>query len=150
VGVSNKYGPRSWARYPIFWQLKSIGKLPNPDPSDVEPYNKEQEMKQLANIKIDPAYEAARGDLRKQAQEWAGLKVDPNAELFVFVGRWSVQKGIDLIADVFPAVLDKHANVQLICVGPVIDLHGKFAALKLEQSEWNSAIFTSNANDKQS
>ncbi|SMR54883.1 unnamed protein product [Zymoseptoria tritici ST99CH_3D1] len=133
VGVSNKYGPRSWARYPVFWQLKAIGKLPNPDPSDVEPYNKEAEMKQLANIKIDPAYEAARGDLRKQAQEWAGLKVDPEAELFVFVGRWSVQKGIDLIADVFPAVLDKHANVQLICVGPVIDLHGKFAALKLEQ-----------------
>ena len=41
-------------------------------------------------------------------------------------------KGVDLIADVFPAVLDKHKNVQLIAVGPVIDLHGKFAALKLD------------------
>jgi alpha-1,3-glucan synthase len=30
VGVSNKYGPRSYARYPIFWGLKEIGKLPNP------------------------------------------------------------------------------------------------------------------------
>lgn len=48
------------------------------------------------------------------------------------MGRWSVQKGVDLIADVFPAVLDKHPEVQLICIGPVIDLHGKFAALKLE------------------
>lgn len=35
------------------------------------------------------------------------------------------------IADVFPALLDKHADIQLICVGPMIDLYGKFAALKL-------------------
>ena len=46
-------------------------------------------------------------------------------QLFLF-------QGVDLIADVFPAVLDKHKNVQLIAVGPVIDLHGKFAALKLD------------------
>src|SRR5438045_5373125 len=37
VGVSNKYGERSYARYPIFWGLKKIGKLPNPDPSDIAP-----------------------------------------------------------------------------------------------------------------
>lgn len=35
------------------------------------------------------------------------------------------------IADVFPALLDKNPNIQLICVGPLIDLYGKFAALKL-------------------
>ena len=39
--------------------------------------------------------------------------------------------GIDLIADVFPAILESNSKVQLICVGPVIDLYGKFAALKL-------------------
>ena len=55
------------------------------------------------------------------------------AELFVFVGRWSQQKGVDLIADVFPAVLKANSKVQLIAVGPVIDLYGKFAALKLEK-----------------
>lgn len=130
VGVSNKYGSRSYARYPIFWALKEIGKLPNPDPTDTEPWDEEAEAKQV--ITIDPAMEAARGDLRKQAQEWANLTVDPNANLFVFVGRWSVQKGVDLIADVFPAVFEKHKDVQLICIGPVIDLYGKFAALKLE------------------
>lgn len=27
VGVSNKYGERSYARYPIFWGLKRIGKV---------------------------------------------------------------------------------------------------------------------------
>lgn len=55
------------------------------------------------------------------------------AELFVFVGRWSLQKGVDLIADIFPQIMDKHENVQLICIGPTIDNHGKFAALKLEK-----------------
>ena len=128
VGVSKKYGARSYARYPIFWGLKEIGNLPNPDPTDTAPLDPEAENRPIV---VDPAYEAARGDLRRQAQEWAHLDVNPNAELFVFVGRWSVQKGIDLIADVFSRVLDKHANVQLICVGPVIDMHGKFAALKL-------------------
>lgn len=59
------------------------------------------------------------------------LKQDPDAELFVFVGRWSNQKGVDAIADVFPSIMERHPRVQLICVGPVIDLYGKFAALKL-------------------
>ncbi|KAI9742079.1 MAG: Cell wall alpha-1,3-glucan synthase ags1 [Cirrosporium novae-zelandiae] len=130
VGVSNKYGARSYARYPIFWGLKEIGKLPNPDPSDTAPWDREAEAKQV--ITVDPVFEASRADLRRQAQEWAQLDVNPQAELFVFVGRWSNQKGVDLIADVFPAVLEKHSNVQLICVGPVIDLYGKFAALKLD------------------
>lgn len=129
VGVSKKYGDRSYARYPIFWGLKEIGKLPNPDPSDTEPWDPEAEARQA--ITVDPAYEASRVDLRCQAQEWAHLDVNPGAELFVFVGRWSVQKGVDLIADVFPAILEKHRNVQLICIGPVIDMYGKFAALKL-------------------
>ncbi|KAJ5766305.1 uncharacterized protein N7511_003921 [Penicillium nucicola] len=120
VGVSNKYGDRSYARYPIFWGLKEIGKLPNPDPSDTEPWDPETEANQV--IKVDQAYEQSRGDDRSKAQKWAGLNVDPAAELFVFVGRWSVQKGVDLIADVFPAILEKHSNVQLICIGPVIDI----------------------------
>jgi len=128
VGVSKKYGKRSLARYPILWGLQNIGALPNPDPTDTAPVNK---AATITSATVDLDKERARGELRKQAQEWAGLNVDPNAELFIFVGRWSMQKGIDLIADIFPWVLEKHKNTQLICVGPVIDLYGKFAALKL-------------------
>jgi alpha-1,3-glucan synthase len=89
VGVSNKYGKRSYARYPIFWGLKEVGRLPNPDPSDTAPWEPSQENEEIV---VDPAYEASRGDLRVQAQQWAGLEEDPTAELFVFVGRWSNQK----------------------------------------------------------
>ena len=47
--------------------------------------------------------------------------------------RWSNQKGVDAIADVFPFIMERYSRVQLICVGPVIDLYGKFAAIKLAQ-----------------
>lgn len=47
--------------------------------------------------------------------------------------RWSNQKGVDAIADVFPSIMERHSHVQLICVGPVIDLYGRFAAIKLAQ-----------------
>ena len=80
---------------------------------------------------MDTEAEAKRPEQKRQAQEWAGLKQDPNADLFVFVGRWSKQKGVDLIADVMPSLLDKKPKIQLICVGPVIDLYGRFAAEKL-------------------
>jgi alpha-1,3-glucan synthase len=36
---------------------------------------------------------------KRKAQEWAKIGIDPDAELMVFVGRWSKQKGVDLIAD---------------------------------------------------
>jgi alpha-1,3-glucan synthase len=86
-----------------------------------------------SEVVVDKAYEAGRGAFRAQAQEWAGLEIDPEAELFVFVGRWSEQKGVDLIADVFPSILEDYPRSQLICIGPVIDLYGKFAALKLSR-----------------
>ncbi|RAL64964.1 hypothetical protein DID88_001554 [Monilinia fructigena] len=89
-------------------------------------------------------FESQRGELKRQAQEWAGLEQNPKAELLVFVGRWSMQKGIDLIADVMPAVLEENPNVQLICVGPVIDLYGKFAALKLDvmMTKYKGRVFS--------
>ena len=131
VGVSKKYGKRSLARYPIFWGLSKIGSLPNPDPTDTAEWDKK--LPSAQDVTVNNVMEAERGELRKQAQRWAGLNVDSTAELFVFVGRWSQQKGVDLIADVFFSVLAEHPKTQLICVGPVIDLYGKFAALKLEK-----------------
>jgi alpha-1,3-glucan synthase len=132
VGVSKKYGKRSWARYPIFWGLNRIGSLPNPDPSDIAEWDKKKKVS-MNEITIDQDLESQRAALKRQAQEWAGLEQREDADLFVFVGRWSMQKGIDLIADVFPAILDKYKQTQLIAVGPTIDLYGKFAALKLEK-----------------
>jgi alpha-1,3-glucan synthase len=133
VGVSKKYGKRSWARYPIFWGLHAIGALPNPDPSDVGDWDRNEKLQDLRDIAVDEAYESNRAIDRCKAQQWAGLEERADADLFVFVGRWSMQKGIDLIADVFPAVLEHNPSTQLICIGPTIDMYGKFAALKLRR-----------------
>ncbi|KAL8283489.1 hypothetical protein RQP46_005592 [Phenoliferia psychrophenolica] len=129
AGVSDKYGKRSWARYPALWTLKKIDSLPNPDPTDIEALD--ETPLNAKSVKVDEAAERKRPEYRRQAQAWAGLEEDPSAELFVFVGRWSKQKGVDLIADIFPSILEKNPKVQLITVGPVVDLYGRFAAEKL-------------------
>ncbi|KIY53580.1 glycoside hydrolase family 13/glycosyltransferase family 5 protein [Fistulina hepatica ATCC 64428] len=129
AGVSDKYGKRSWARYPALWNLKHVDSLPNPDPADVEALD--EHPISVRDIRVDDQAEAARPENKRQAQEWAGIKQDPNSDLFVFVGRWSKQKGVDLIADVMPGLMEKKPSIQLICVGPVIDLYGRFAAAKL-------------------
>ncbi|KIL69786.1 glycosyltransferase family 5 protein [Amanita muscaria Koide BX008] len=129
AGVSDKYGKRSWARYPALWTLKHVDSLPNPDPSDIAALDENPIAPR--DIQIDAVAEAARPELKRQAQEWAGIKQDPNANLFVFVGRWSKQKGVDLIADIMPELLERNPTIQLICIGPVIDLYGRFAAEKL-------------------
>ncbi|TFK42547.1 hypothetical protein BDQ12DRAFT_281172 [Crucibulum laeve] len=129
AGVSDKYGKRSWARYPALWTLKHVDSLPNPDPTDIAALD-ENPIK-AREVEIDQVAEAARPELKRQAQEWAGIKQDPNSDLFVFVGRWSKQKGVDLIADVMPSLLEKRPSIQIIAVGPVIDLYGRFAAEKL-------------------
>ncbi|OLL21883.1 Cell wall alpha-1,3-glucan synthase ags1 [Neolecta irregularis DAH-3] len=133
VGVSTKYGKRSWARYPIFWGLSKIGNLPNPDPSDTgKPDDESTVASNKKNDAIDMEAEAKRTEFKAQAQDWAGLDVNPEADLLVFVGRWSMQKGIDLIADIAPSILEEY-NCQLITVGPVIDLYGRFAAEKFDK-----------------
>ncbi|KAF8121955.1 glycoside hydrolase family 13/glycosyltransferase family 5 protein [Boletus edulis] len=129
AGVSDKYGKRSWARYPALWTLKHVDSLPNPDPTDIAALD--ESPVSIRDVKVDQAAEAQRPELKRQTQEWAGINQDPNADLFVFVGRWSKQKGVDLIADVMPLLLEKRPSIQLVCVGPVIDLYGRFAAEKL-------------------
>ncbi|THH17817.1 hypothetical protein EW146_g3074 [Bondarzewia mesenterica] len=131
AGVSDKYGKRSWARYPALWTLKHVDSLPNPDPSDIDALD--EHAVKVKDIQIDQSAEAERPEHKRQAQEWAGIKQDPSADLFVFVGRWSKQKGVDLIADVMPSLLEKRPSIQLITVGPVIDLYGRFAAEKLSR-----------------
>lgn len=89
VGVSKKYGARAYTRYPIFWGLKEVQALQNPDPSDTAVWDKKVAAAEK-EIRIDSAFEERRLVERTQAQEWAGLETNGNAELFVFVGRWSM------------------------------------------------------------
>jgi len=73
-------------RYPIFWGLTKVGALPNPDPTDVAQWN--GVIPKNDEIVIDSVMEATRGDLRCQAQEWAGLNIDPNVGYLCWNCRW--------------------------------------------------------------
>jgi alpha-1,3-glucan synthase len=72
------------------------------DPSDISALD--ENPIPVIDVQVDSKAEAARPELKKQAQAWAKLKQDPDADLLVFVGRWSKQKGVDLIADVMPSM----------------------------------------------
>ncbi|RDW89279.1 hypothetical protein BP6252_01311 [Coleophoma cylindrospora] len=135
VGVSELYGKRSRARYPIFWGLKEIGALPNPDPSDRDDLPISLQTKKVLPVNVSSSNDemadngASRTSEKTKLQNWAGLKVDASVEILVFVGRWSAQKGIDLIADIAPKLLQRY-NIQIVAVGPIVDVYGKFAATK--------------------
>jgi alpha-1,3-glucan synthase len=74
----------------LFSGVEKVGKLPNPDPSDTGEWDKQ--LPKEEDIKVDAEFEAGRAELKRQAQEWAGLTQNPNADLLVFVGRWSNQR----------------------------------------------------------
>lgn len=71
VGVSTKYGKRAFARYPIFWGMKDVGGLPNPDPTDTASWYGEQIKTE--EISVDEELEASKPRLKRQAQNWAGF-----------------------------------------------------------------------------
>ena len=48
-------------------------------------------------------------------QRELGLPVDPNVPLLGFIGRLDYQKGVDLIADIYPWLMSE--NVQLVLLG---------------------------------
>lgn len=71
VGVSTKYGKRAFARYPIFWGMKDVGGLPNPDPTDTATWYGEQVK--TDQILVDEDLESSKPKLKRQAQNWAGF-----------------------------------------------------------------------------
>lgn len=118
-GVSDKYGDRCYLRYPTMWNLSKMASIQNPNPSDTEGLEEH-----VAPTVEEGLTREQRMEYKASTQKWAGLDVDESKRLFVFVGRWSRQKGIDLIADLTPRILEHYPNAQVICIGPVIDLYG--------------------------
>lgn len=49
------------------------------------------------------------------------------------ISRWCRQKGIDLVSDLAPRLLSEYPDAQLLCIGPVIDVFGKLAAVCLKE-----------------
>jgi len=96
-------------------------------------------MEDLPEIQeaIDAAgsLDAARLHAKAQVQKLFNLSLDPDAKLLVYLGRMVKQKGMDLLAELAPRILQAFPEVQLLCLGPVGDAHGVYAKGKLEALE---------------
>ena len=80
MGVSTKYGKRAFARYPIFWGMKDVGGLPNPDPTDTASWSGQQIKTE--KISVDKELEASKPKEKRLAQNWAGF-VHPLSDSFM-------------------------------------------------------------------
>ncbi len=60
---------------------------------------------------------AARAANKKELQARMGLAADPNAPLFAFIGRLAWQKGVDLILEALPAILDQGGQLAILGSG---------------------------------
>ncbi|MEM3445714.1 MAG: glycogen synthase GlgA [Thermoplasmata archaeon] len=81
---------------------------------DTEFFNPETDKYLYHNYGIDNAIEGKQKN-KLELQRELRLKQDPEVPLLTYIGRLSEQKGIDLIADVLPKLLD--LDVQIVILG---------------------------------
>ena len=74
----------------------------------------------IASREEDPlvALATRKTSAKRQLQKWCGLHEWEDARIFGFVGRWCYQKGVDLIADLAPWIMEAYPRSQLVCFGP--------------------------------
>jgi glycogen synthase len=124
--VSKNYALEIQQRYPFFWRLPAIQGIDNPFPDNervVLPGASEQDFLH------------AREQAKLRIQREYGLIEDTpvrKSRIFVFLGRWVKQKGVDYIANITTKTLSEHSDAQLIMIGPVGDSFGSYAVKKLQ------------------
>lgn len=83
---------------------------------DTEFFNPETDRYLYHNYGIGNAIEGKQRN-KVELQKELGLKVDAQIPLLAYIGRLSEQKGIDLIADVLPKLLDMDVQVVILGTG---------------------------------
>jgi len=117
--VSKFYAEECLCNYSILWPLPTVAGLDNPMLEEERPV-------------LDGSLETVKAEAKAKVQEALGLARNPDARMFVSIGRLVRQKGVDLVADVAPWLLSQFPDSQLIVVGPIGDGFGHYAAQKLE------------------
>ena len=69
----------------------------------------------------------AKAQAKHTWQKINGLRLDPCARVFTFLGRMTHQKGCDLIVVAAEYIMTKYADAQLAMAGPVGDEYGEQA-----------------------
>ncbi|MCX8174439.1 MAG: glycogen synthase GlgA [Thermoplasmata archaeon] len=83
---------------------------------DTEFFNPETDRYLYQNYGIENAVAGKRKN-KLELQKELGLKPEPEIPLLTYIGRLSEQKGIDLIADILPKLLDMDVQVVILGTG---------------------------------
>eukprot|EP00428_Durinskia_dybowskii_P011071 CAMPEP_0170222166 /NCGR_PEP_ID=MMETSP0116_2-20130129/10775_1 /TAXON_ID=400756 /ORGANISM="Durinskia baltica, Strain CSIRO CS-38" /LENGTH=2201 /DNA_ID=CAMNT_0010472853 /DNA_START=123 /DNA_END=6728 /DNA_ORIENTATION=- len=133
--VSRNYALEASLKHTVLWGLPELRGIENCMP---------ESERMVADWMSDPGqYKEERARAKAFVQKRFKLAEDPNARIFVFLGRWVKQKGVDYIADVAEWMLSKYPNAQLLMIGPVGDCFGSYARAKLE-TLMHSGLFEGN------
>jgi len=122
--VSRNYALEAAQKHAVLWGLPEVRGIENCMP---------ETERMLASTASPGDFAERKKQAKLFVQEKYGLTQNPDARIFVFVGRWVKQKGVDYIADVAEWMLSSYADSQLIIIGPVGDPYGSYAKEKLEQ-----------------
>lgn len=119
--VSRNYAFECHHSYSVLWRLKSVAALDNPMLEEERP-----------TVAAGKKLQQMKADAKEKVQKEFGLKENPDAKIFTFLGRLVRQKGVDFMADEALWLLDTFPQAQLIFIGPVGDGFGHYAKIKLE------------------
>jgi len=122
--VSDTYAEEAKLQHKVLWPLVRICGLDNPMPETPGSRPGGVNDTPLWNLKRD-----AKAKLKLELLEKFGYELDcsTSTRIFVFLGRWVKQKGIDYIADIAEWMLTTFGDVQLLVAGEVSDAFGTYA-----------------------
>lgn len=122
--VSRNYALEAAQKHALLWGL--------PEVRGIENCMSEEERADASSVDGED-FARRKIEAKLQVQRRYGLSQNADARIFVFLGRWVKQKGVDYIADVAEWMLTTYSGAQLIMIGPVGDPYGTYAKEKLER-----------------
>mmetsp|Transcript_32811 Transcript_32811/g.73019 ORF Transcript_32811/g.73019 Transcript_32811/m.73019 type:complete len:1826 (+) Transcript_32811:2-5479(+) len=138
--VSRTYALEAMQKHQVLWPLPKLRGLENCMPEVERP-----KLTEDGAVLEHAEWERMHREAKIATQENFNMTVDPDAKVFVFLGRWVKQKGMDYIADVAEWMLDKYDDIQLYMMGPVGDSFGSYAREKLhtivESKKYEGRLF---------
>jgi glycogen synthase len=127
--VSGTYAEESKIKHRVLWPLPEVMGLDNPMLENERP-KPGPPLVERKRIAKEALY--AHPDFKPGGQGYGHLQPMPGARIFVFLGRWVKQKGMDYIADIAEWMVQTHTNLQLAVIGPPGDSFGTYTMLKLQ------------------
>lgn len=137
--VSKTYAEESKVKHRVLWPLPEVIGLDNPMLENERPAPGQPlpERRRKAKEALYAHQDFKPPDAAAEQTGYGFLRNNPNARIFVFLGRWVKQKGMDYIADIAEWMVATHPDLQLAIIGPPGDSFGSYCDKKLRRLATN-------------